>query len=311
LICCNGFNALDLRRRFHLWWHYGYCNAFGNDDKRKEKGSVGLGGNISLSLREFAHYINKESNAPEETQEGDVQTSGNGSIMRNAAIPLYYKDNLSDALTFASKQSKTTHQGIEAYECCRLLSYVVIKSLKERGSTAKQILDSLYNFEADPATIKSYKDPSLVTIIQLACSKPSNDKDYNWNWKDPHYRYSPTRSAQQPGYIGSYAMDALAMSFHCVYFTDSFEAALMKCANYRGDSDSVCAVTGQIAGAIYGWSKIPTFWVQQILKWDKDDFILLRGYKLFHRRPQKHQEKKNEVSPAQPETPATKDEIIT
>jgi ADP-ribosylglycohydrolase len=288
LICCEGFDAIDLRRRFHLWWNYGYCNAFGKDEKRGEKGSVGLGGNISLSLREFAHFINKEKNAPEETEEGDINTSGNGSIMRNAAVPIYYKDNLTDALLYAAKQSKTTHQGTEAYECCRLLSYVVIKAMKNPGSTGKTILEDLYEFQADSETIKTAKDTSLISIIQLARSKTGDNKDSNWNWKELKFKYSPTRSQQQPGYIGSYAMDALAMSFHCIYHTDTFEAALMKCANYRGDSDSVCAVTGQIAGAIYGWSKIPKYWVDQILQWDKDDFILLRGYKLFHKHPRKY-----------------------
>lgn len=47
------------------------------------------------------------------------------------------------------------------------------------------------------------------------------------------------------------------MALHCVYSTTSFSEALIKCANLRGDSDSVCAVAGQIAGAFYGFQAIP------------------------------------------------------
>jgi hypothetical protein len=36
-----------------LWWFFGYNNAFRFDDERAYKGSVGLGGNISMSLSEF------------------------------------------------------------------------------------------------------------------------------------------------------------------------------------------------------------------------------------------------------------------
>jgi len=284
LICCNGFDAIDLRRRFHLWWNYGYCNAFGKDNKRNDKGSVGLGGNISLSLREFEHFIGRGL-PPEETKQGDAATSGNGSIMRNGGIPLYYKDDLENALLYASKQSKSTHQGIEAYECCRLLTFVVIKALKKPHAGAKFILEDLSDFKAEEKTTQASPDTQFVSIIQLARSMPSDNPDANWNWKDPNYRYSPTRAKQQPGYIGSYAMDALAMALHCVYYTESFEAALIKCANFRGDSDSVCAVVGQIAGAVYGWNRIPLAWVSTVLSWDNDDFILLRAYKLFHRRP--------------------------
>jgi hypothetical protein len=31
-----------------------------------------------------------------------------------------------------------------------------------------------------------------------------------------------------PGYIGSYAMDGLAMALHCVYTTETFKQALVK-----------------------------------------------------------------------------------
>lgn len=49
-----------------------------------------------------------------------------------------------------------------------------------------------------------------------------------------------------------------------------------------GDSDSVSAVTGQIAGAIYGASSIPKDWISQIEKWDPNGDIPLRAWKLFH-----------------------------
>ena len=42
-----------------------------------------------------------------------------------------------------------------------------------------------------------------------------------------------------PGYIGSYAMDGFAMALHCVYHTSSLPQAILKCANLRGDADSV------------------------------------------------------------------------
>jgi hypothetical protein len=77
-------------------------------------------------------------------------------------------------------------------------------------------------------------------------------------------------------------MDAMAMALHCVYTTNSFKKAMLKCANLRGDSDTVCAVAGQIAGAIYGWKSIPNSWYQAISKWDTNDHIFLRVYKMYY-----------------------------
>ncbi len=56
----------------------------------------------------------------------------------------------------------------------------------------------------------------------------------------------------QPGYIGSYCMDALAMALHTVWFNESFEEVALVNANMGGDCDTVGAIAGQIAGAIYG-----------------------------------------------------------
>merc|ERR1719323_2373438 len=58
------------------------------------------------------------------------------------------------------------------------------------------------------------------------------------------------------------------MALHCVYSTRSFEEAVLKTANLRGDSDSVCAVAGQIAGALYGASAIPAEWLECVQRWD-------------------------------------------
>ncbi len=38
------------------------------------------------------------------------------------------------------------------------------------------------------------------------------------------------------------------MSLHCIWSTNSLSEALLKCVNMRGDSDSVAAVVGQMAG---------------------------------------------------------------
>ena len=108
----------------------------------------------------------------------------------------------------------------------------------------------------------------------------NNDKDRNWDWKiNKQYFYSPTRSQKKPGYIGSYAMDNMAMSLNTVYNTTNFRDALIRIVNIRGDSDSVGSVVGQIAGASYPIEDIPGDWIKEIYKWDRGE-IALRGYML-------------------------------
>lgn len=75
------------------------------------------------------------------------------------------------------------------------------------------------------------------------------------------------------------------MALHCVWTTKNFSKAVLKAANMCGDADTVAAITGQIAGAIYGVSGIPNDWIKTVQQWDNNGEIALRAYKLYHHIP--------------------------
>jgi ADP-ribosylglycohydrolase len=257
----GNFNAHDLMHRFLSWWYGGYNNAFRKDYSRFNKNSVGLGGTISESFKNYLEYPLVETSA------GDKHSSGNGSIMRNAPVPICFHNDINKAMEIAKKQSLVTHQGIEAAECCRLLTYIIVKILNRNSEKLNDILDNLAGFQTD-----------CISVKYLALSKQeNNDPDRDWNWKKKDFKYSPTRARSQRGYIGSYAMDGIARALHVVYYTNSFEEAVIKVVNLTGDSDSVGAVVGQIAGAYYAVDHIPPKWIEVISEWDHFE-IPLRGY---------------------------------
>ena len=280
LLVNRGFNPLDLRLRFYNWVHLGYNNAFGYD--KKPRHSIGLGGNISMSISEFTRR-----QIPF-TEAGDIKTSGNGSVMRLSPAPVYFWNNIEDAMLYSYQQSKTTHQGDEAAECCRLLAWVIVTAINWEGTpTAIQVLDAL-SAEDSP-----FKSPLYaVTCLSKGIPEERHEEnehltlaDRNWNWKDPEFRYSPHRARVQPGYVGSYAMDATAMALHCVYSTTSLKEAMLKAANLCGDADSVTSVVGQVCGAIYGCSAIPKHWIRFMQQWDNNGDIALRAYKIYTKNP--------------------------
>ena len=259
------FKPRDIMMRFLLWWFYGYNNAFRFDNKSRH--SVGLGGNISGSFRTYLKTYGQN----EYTIYGNKETSGNGSIMRNAAIPICYYRDCKSALKYAGLQSKITHQGDEASGCCQLLTFIIVKILN--GGQLKEVLNNLG---------KEFQSDCCKSVYCLAKSEQEgNDKNRNWNWKDQNFKYSEERARYNPGYIGSYCMDGLAMALHVLYYTDNFVDAILKVVNLRGDADSVGSVVGQIAGAYYGIDNIPKEWINTINKWDGNE-IALRGYILCH-----------------------------
>jgi len=107
-------------------------------------------------------------------------------------------------------------------------------------------------------------------------------EDRDWNWKSRNFKYSPFRSKLQPGYIGSYCMDALAMALFCVYHSKSPKEAILRAVNLGGDADSVAAVVGQIAGSIWGLDKDLLELYNQVKKFDKGKCAII-AYLLYHK----------------------------
>lgn len=70
-----------------------------------------------------------------------------------------------------------------------------------------------------------------------------------------------------PSDFGSYTLDALAISLHCIYHTDSFAEAVEKEVNYLGDADTVATITGQMAGAFYGYTQIDDSLLAPLRNW--------------------------------------------
>lgn len=78
------------------------------------------------------------------------------------------------------------------------------------------------------------------------------------------------------GYVGSYAVDCIALALHYLYHSDSKDPAsiLEKVACIGGDADSNCAVLGPLLGAKYGLDALRNNWIRAIFNFDYEDYIL-------------------------------------
>jgi len=75
-----------------------------------------------------------------------------------------------------------------------------------------------------------------------------------------------------------WAVSSLEAAIWAFNTTSSFEDCLVEAVNLGGDSDTIGAIAGQIAGAYYGFDAIPSRWVNKIKDYKNvvkmiDDFI--------------------------------------
>jgi ADP-ribosyl-[dinitrogen reductase] hydrolase len=264
------FNGADLMIKFINWWEASYNNCL-----EPRRHSFGLGGNIGTSFDNFIRTAGSiddlESNwdsLPQFCNYADKNANGNGSVMRNGPVPIAFASNpklFEYGKDYAYKQSKVTHTGDEAAEACRLLTHLTMKNISRDQDSdidiKTHIDNALEDFTSTDYSITCLKNSQMEDEeyfkkrmqegkYQIKFSKSVEDR--NWNWKDPNFRYSPTRAIAMPGYIGSYSLDALAMALHISYHSKNAHEAILKASNMGGDCDSVGAVTGQIVGSFYG-----------------------------------------------------------
>ena len=74
--------------------------------------------------------------------------------------------------------------------------------------------------------------------------------------------YQPKSREQVRG--TGYVVESLEAALWCFWNTESFEEAILAATNLGDDADTTAAIAGQVAGAYYGESGIPTDWLAKL-----------------------------------------------
>jgi ADP-ribosyl-[dinitrogen reductase] hydrolase len=279
LLARKGYDGSDIRGRFWHWWNRGYNNAFRFDRDRADRHSVGLGGNISKSLER----LDLDEAPPEVFASPGSEDAGNGSIMRLAPVPIAYHYLPKEACDYSERSSLTTHPGRLAAACCRLLASIIVAAINRPAddlTAIRHFLDGVLASYAD-----EHRDEPEEIYRLLRSKEGPDSRELCWNWRSDHLDFAGTMRNRgkryngypvSAGYFGSFCIDAMSMALHSVYNTSDPNSAVERCVNMLGDADSTGSVTGQIAGAFYGYSRFDGRILDQLHQWDRYE-IPLRG----------------------------------
>ncbi|SCW76333.1 ADP-ribosyl-[dinitrogen reductase] hydrolase [Sphingobium faniae] len=173
-------------------------------------------------------------------------TAGNGSLMRIAPVSIRYWDKPSQIRDVAARQSMMTHAAPEAVAACAIYAEMIGAAISGR---------------------------SLGKILRASgeglAGSISGIVGGSWRGK-----------ARQDIHTSGYVAHSLEAALWCRGRTGSFSEAVLTAANLGEDADTTAAITGQLAGAVYGEEAIPLAWRQRIVGHDmiRDmaDRLLLR-----------------------------------
>lgn len=215
---------------------------------------------ISTSIALATYQQNKNNNNPEQIicGTGEISSNGNGSLMRILPVSLYlcylginYKDN--KFMEIIKTISSMTHSHIYSIVGCFIYSVYIIELLKEydKFKAYKNTQNSLQEI------CKEYSELNIIREIygKIVYEDISKLKE---------------NDIKSSGYV----VDSLEASIWCVLTTNDYKEAVLKAVNLGEDSDTIGALTGGLAGIIYGYNSIPQKWLNDLQRKDYLDQII-------------------------------------
>ena len=76
-----------------------------------------------------------------------------------------------------------------------------------------------------------------------------------------------------------YVLHTLEASIWCLLNTDNYKDAVLKAVNIGSDTDTTGAVTGGLAGLLYGYESIPEHWLNQLARKNDIEDLAVRMFK--------------------------------
>ena len=178
----------------------------------------------------------------------DERSNGNGSLMRILPLLFYIHDKPIDERFEITKQvSSITHGHIRSVISCFIyLEFAkMLLEGKEKFEAYKTLQTDMYNFLAG----KSISHSEISLFHRLL--------------QDNIYHLT------EDNISGSgYVLHTLEASIWCLLTTGNYKDAVLKAVNLGEDTDTTGAVTGGLAGLLYGFECIPHQWLTSLARYE-------------------------------------------
>ena len=166
----------------------------------------------------------------EQSREG--QNAGNGSVMRCAPLAIPYAAEWDRLAEVSRQSSRITHADPRCTEGCVILNLTIAGLLEDVDTPLRDALDY----------VGSDAPEELVTALE------------------PLARGDSSGTLETSGYV----VHSLQTALHDGIFADSAEDAIVTAVNRGGDTDTIGAIAGAVAGARFGASQLPDRWLSAV-----------------------------------------------
>jgi len=179
-------------------------------------------------------------------------SNGNGSLMRIHPFVLYLADKdmpIEEKIEIIHTASALTHAHERSKIACGIFASIMWELLKDNSKEA------------------------IHRGIEKAKEFYSESKEFHfYNRIFDGIENIKREQIKSSGYV----VDTLEAAIWCLLNTNSYEECVLTAVNLDDDTDTIAAVAGGLAGALYGYDRIPEKWKNELLKKEYFDEICER-----------------------------------
>jgi len=176
----------------------------------------------------------------------DDLSNGNGSLMRISPLLFYLLDKPVNVRYEITKQvSSITHGHIRSVIAC--FYYLEF---------ARQLVAQKDKFE-----IYQNLQTEITNQLTSLSINPADIAKF-----DRLLKQNIHEQTEENIFSSGYVLHTLEASIWCLLTTDNYKDAVLKAVNLGEDTDTTGAVTGGLAGLLYGFDNIPANWIKQLAR---------------------------------------------
>ena len=197
------------------------------------------------TMKSLLSYMRGENDAINCGQKSELD-NGNGSLMRIHPVVLYLANKdmtIDEKLAIIHNVSAMTHGHIRSKIACGIYAFVLWEILNEQSIDAvKEGLQKAELYYQNEGELKFFNRIFSKTFI-----------------------ITKREDIKSSGYV----VDTLEAAIWCLLTTSSYRDCVLKAVNLGEDTDTVAAIAGGLAGALYGYNSIPGEWLEDLLERDE------------------------------------------
>lgn len=229
------FNLNIIGQNFVSWAYENYWTPRGNVF------------DIGIATRQAIDKLAK-GEKPELAGGFDETSNGNGSLMRILPLLFHISDKpINERYDITKQVSSITHGHIRSIIAC--FYYLEFAKQIFEGKDKYEIYRNLQT------EISTHLTNLSINLTEIALF-------------DRLLKNDIAKLPEEEIFSSGYVLHTLEASIWCLLTTDNYNEAVLKAVNLGSDTDTTGAVTGGLAGLLYGIENIPKKWLQQIAKYN-------------------------------------------